>query len=300
MSTPRIGLIGAGAMGHGIGKNLIEKGFSLSVLAHRNRAPVEDLLARGGVEAADVADLATRSDIVILCVTGSPQVEDLFRRDGGLLQTARRGTIVIDTSTSRPASSLALAEALRAGGSEFVDAPLTRSPAEAETGRLNTMVGASQDLFDQLQPVFEAYCENIFHAGETGSGHRLKLINNFLITGTLALFAEAVIAAGKTDVNAETLHQLLNAGALSSPFLNNLLPNVAAGRFDTMQFTIANALKDLSYYNDLMEGAALANPIGVMTQQVFTQAQALGFGEHFIPSLIEAQAKLHGIDLAHK
>lgn len=162
---PVIGLIGAGLMGHGIGKNLLEKGFPLAVLGHRNRAPVEDLVNRGAVEARDVADLARQAEVIILCVTGSTQVEDLFRRAGGLLDSARPGFTVIDTSTSEPTSTLKLAEALRLKGGELVDAPLGRTPAEAEAGKLNTIVGAPPETLERLRPVFAAYCENIFHAG---------------------------------------------------------------------------------------------------------------------------------------
>lgn len=290
----KIGLIGAGLMGHGIGKNLVEKGFPLTVMGHRNRAPVEDLVGRGGVEAKTVAELAGRSDIVILCVTGSTQVEDLFHREGGLLASARPGFTVVDTSTSEPSSSLKLAEALRARGGEFVDAPLGRTPAEAEAGRLNTIVGASPETLARLRPVLEAYCENIFHAGNTGSGHRLKLINNFIVMSTVAVISEGFVAAQKTGVDPETLYRLLSAGPLSSALLNNLIPKALAGEYDAMKFQIANALKDMRYYGNLAGNAGLVSLMGAGVQQVFTQAVALGFGEKFVPSLIEAQAKING------
>ncbi len=291
---PVIGLIGAGLMGHGIGKNLLEKGFPLAVLGHRNRAPVEDLVNRGAVEARDVADLARQADVIILCVTGSTQVEDLFRRAGGLLDSARPGFTVIDTSTSEPTSTLKLAEALRLKGGELVDAPLGRTPAEAEAGKLNTIVGAPPETLERLRPVFAAYCENIFHAGGTGSGHRLKLINNFLAMGSVALVAEAFVAAKETDVDIAVLYKLLSAGPLASALLNNLIPKALAGEFDAMKFQIATARKDLRYYGNLVAEAGLASPMGATVAQVFTQAVAHGFGDKFVPSLIEAQSAING------
>lgn len=293
----RIGLIGAGLMGHGIGKNLVEKGFPLAVLGHRNRQPVEDLVSRGATEARDIADLCGRSDAVLLCVTGSTQVEDLFLKEGGVLGSARPGLVVVDTSTSEPTSTLRLAEALAAKGGQLVDAPMTRTPAEAEAGRLNTIVGADPELFARLRPMFEAYCENIFHAGPLGSGHRLKLINNFLVTGSVALVAEAIVAASRTGVDLDKLYEVVSAGPMASALLRNLIPKAAAGEFDGMKFQLANARKDLRYYTHLAEDAGIVSFMGETTHQVFTQAVALGFGDHFLPSLIEAQAKLHGVKI---
>jgi 3-hydroxyisobutyrate dehydrogenase-like beta-hydroxyacid dehydrogenase len=281
-------------MGHGIGKNLVEKGFPLAVLGHRNRAPVEDLVKRGAGEAKDIADLMGKSDVVILCVTGSTQVEDLFHRPGGILASSRKGLIVVDTSTSEPDSTLRLAEALSTRGGELVDAPLTRTPVEAEAGRLNTIVGASPETFARLRPMFEAYCENIFHPGGTGSGHRLKLINNFLVTGSVALVAEAIVTAKRTGVDLNKLYEVIDAGPMSNGVMRNLIPKAAAGEFDGMKFQLANAQKDLRYYTHLTESAGLASFMGETVHQLYTQAVALGFGDKFIPSLIEAQAKIHG------
>jgi 3-hydroxyisobutyrate dehydrogenase-like beta-hydroxyacid dehydrogenase len=143
MAGKRIGFIGVGLMGHGMARNLVEKGFPTTVLGHSNRAPVDDLVQRGAREAKDVAGLSASADIVFICVTGSPQVEDLVYRKGGLLESAIAGQIVVDTSTSQPSSTLRIAADLKERGVVFADAPLTRTPVEAEQGRLNTMVGAS-------------------------------------------------------------------------------------------------------------------------------------------------------------
>jgi 3-hydroxyisobutyrate dehydrogenase-like beta-hydroxyacid dehydrogenase len=293
----RIGLIGAGLMGHGIGKNIVEKGFPLAVLGHRNRAPVEDLVSRGAVEATDIPDLVSRSDIVIVCVTGSPQVEDLVQRDRGLLAASREGLLVVDTSTSEPDSTLRLAALLAARGVMLVDAPLTRTPVEAEAGRLNTIVGADRAVFERLRPVFAAYCENIFHAGPLASGHRLKLINNFLVTGTVALVAEAVVTARRTGIDLLKLYDVINSGPMANVLMRNLIPKAAAGEFDGMRFQLSNAQKDLRYYSHLVEGVGLPSFMGQTVHQIFTQAVASGFGDRLMPSLIQAQAKLAGESL---
>src|SRR5512137_1193304 len=179
MDRPRIGFIGIGLMGHGIAKNLVAKGFPLTLRVHRNRKPAEDLLAAGAAEAATHADLARAADVVVLCVTGAPQVEEIVHGKDGLASAARPGLIVIDTSTSEPATTTKMRESLAPLGVAFVDAPLSRTPAEAEQGRLNIMVGADDATFARVKPVLEAFCENIFHAGPAGHGLVLKLLNNF-------------------------------------------------------------------------------------------------------------------------
>src|SRR5690242_568088 len=150
---PRIGFIGLGLMGHGMAKNLLAKGFPLTVRVHRNRKSAEDVLAAGAKEAKTSAELANASDVVILCVTGSPQVEEIVYGDGGISSVARKGLIVVDTSTAEPESTARIRDDLAPKGTLYVDAPLARTPKEAEEGRLNTMVGADEATFATLKPV---------------------------------------------------------------------------------------------------------------------------------------------------
>src|SRR5262244_893513 len=213
---PRIGFVGLGLMGHGMAKNLLAKGFPLTVGVHRNRKAAEDVLAAGAKEAKTNADLANVSDVVILCVTGSPQVEEIVYAENGILSAAREGLIVVDTSTAEPESTAKVRGDLAGRGTAYVDAPLARTPKEAEEGRLNTMVGADDALFARLKPVFAAFCENVIHAGPPGSGHTLKLINNFLGQTIAAATAEACAAAAKSGLPLRKLHEVISAGPANS------------------------------------------------------------------------------------
>jgi 3-hydroxyisobutyrate dehydrogenase-like beta-hydroxyacid dehydrogenase len=295
MANKKIGFIGVGMMGHGMAKNLVEKGFPTTILGHRNRAPVEDLVKRGAKEAKDVADLVANSDIVFLCVTGSPQVEDLVYRKGGILETAKSGQIVVDTSTSQPFSTLKIAADLKAKGVRFVDAPLTRTPVEAEQGRLNTMVGADQQTFKEIEPALKAFCENIFHVGEVGAGHKIKLINNFAAIGQMALIAEALIACAKLGVDPKKYFQLVSSGAVNSGIFQMLAGKAVEGDFGGMKFGLANALKDVRYYMQMAMEGGLSGPMAAATLTSLTQAVNLGFGgpEHLVGSLVPAQAKIN-------
>jgi 3-hydroxyisobutyrate dehydrogenase-like beta-hydroxyacid dehydrogenase len=297
MANPRIGMVGIGLMGHGIAKNLVTKGFPLAVRVNRNRKPLEDLLAAGAKEVKTNADLARHADVVILCVTGAPQVEEIVFGADGIAGAAREGLIVIDTSTSEPATTAKVRDALGAKGVKFVDAPLSRTPVEAEAGRLNTMVGAEDATFATLKPVFAAYCENVVHAGPPGHGLMLKLINNFIAQAFCAAIAEALAAATKSGLSIAKLHQLMSAGPVNSPMFQMLVGKALEGDLTGLKFTLVNAAKELRYYTHFAESMMLPSIMGEATHQTLVTANALGFGDKFVPSLIEAQQKLNGLDI---
>ncbi|MBM3556633.1 MAG: NAD(P)-dependent oxidoreductase [Alphaproteobacteria bacterium] len=296
--APRIGFIGVGMMGHGMARNLATKGFALAILGHRNRQPVEDLLALGAEEARNPAALAQDADIIVLCVTGTPQVEDIVYGAYGLLEAARPDQVVIDCSTSEPDSTARIFADFALRDVPFVDAPLARGPKEAEEGRLNVMVGAETPVLERIRPVLAAFAENIFHVGGPGEGHKLKLINNFFVLGQAALLAEALIAGKRAGVDLEALYRVMSAGGANSNYLRLVMPEAIKGDYGSMQFLLELARKDLRYYTHMTESLGLPGPLGEAVHQAFVQAAALGLGKKMVPSLIEAQEKLTGVKLA--
>ncbi|WP_236638578.1 NAD(P)-dependent oxidoreductase [Mangrovicoccus ximenensis] len=178
-----IGFIGVGPMGHGMAANILKAGHPLVVKGNRNRAPVEDLLAQGATEAASPRGMAEACGIVHLCLSNSDQVEAAIRGPDGILASGRAGLVVIDCSTSNPVSTAVLAAELEAAGMVLVDAPLGRTPKEAEAGTLDAMVGAPEEVFARVKPVIGCWAGNITHVGPTGAGHRMKLIMNFISMG---------------------------------------------------------------------------------------------------------------------
>jgi 3-hydroxyisobutyrate dehydrogenase-like beta-hydroxyacid dehydrogenase len=212
----RIGFIGAsGMMGHGMARNLLAKGHALSLTVHRNRDRVADLLAAGGTEAASAAEMARGCDIVFICVTGSPQVEASVTGPGGLLEGARPGLMIVDCSTSEPESTARLRERCAAAGVSFTDAPLSRTPVEAEAGRLNVMVGAEPALFECLEPVLKCFAENVFHVGGPGAGHTIKLLNNFIAQAICTATAEAFAVGQRSGLKLQALVDLISAGPVN-------------------------------------------------------------------------------------
>jgi 3-hydroxyisobutyrate dehydrogenase-like beta-hydroxyacid dehydrogenase len=292
MSNPRIGFIGIGLMGHGMARNLVAKGFPLTLRVHRDKAKAADLLAAGAKEVKTNAEVALASDIVILCVTGSPQVEEVMIGEHGIAAVVKAGQVVIDTSTAEPGSTQKMRELLAAKGATYIDAPLARTPKEAEEGRLNTMIGASDADFERVRPVMAAFCENIFHVGPPGAGHTLKLVNNFMALTIVASIAEAFAVASKAGVKQDKLFEVVSQGAINSPIFQMMGGGAVVGDLTRMKFSIQNAAKDLRYYTHLAESLPVASFIGEAAHQSFELAVALGLGDRMVPSMIEAQEKL--------
>ena len=292
-----IGFIGAsGLMGHGMAKNLLAKGHDVALTVHRNRERVADLLAAGAAERRNGAELAGASEIVFLCVTGSPQVEQSLTAADGVLAGARRGLVVIDCSTSEPDSTARLRETCAAAGVTLVDAPLTRTPLEAEAGRLNVMVGTDGETFARIEPVLRAFAENVFHVGGPGAGHVVKLLNNFIAQAICTATAEAFAVGQRAGIEPKKLVELVSAGAVNSG-LFQMMAKTLDGDLGALRFELDNARKDIRYYTHLAEGLAIPTVVGEAVHQSLVLASALGHGKKFVPSLVEAQEQITGAKL---
>ena len=296
--TERIGFVGVGLMGHGMAKNIVEKGYALTVLGHRNRAPVEDLAKRGAREAKSARELAEASDIVFICVTGSPEVEAIVR--GGLKEGLKAGSIVVDCSTADPVSTMALAAELAEAGVTLVDAPLSRTPKEAWEGTLDTMVGASDEIFARLKPVLDTWAGRVVHIGGTGDGHSMKLLNNFLAMGYAALYSEAVTLAQKVGITPQRFDSVIRGGRMDCGFYQTFFRWVLERDREAHKFTLVNAFKDMKYLESMADAAGLANPVGNAVKNSYALAVAAGKGEDYVPMLSDWVAGLNGTSLAGK
>jgi 3-hydroxyisobutyrate dehydrogenase-like beta-hydroxyacid dehydrogenase len=293
----RIGFIGAsGLMGHGMAKNLLARGHALTLAVHRNREGVADLLAAGATEAATPAAVAAASEIIFICVTGSPQVEAAVGAGDGLLAGAKPGLVIVDCSTSEPDSTARLRERCAAAGVAFVDAPLSRTPVEAEAGKLNVMVGADAAVLARLEPVLRCFAENVIHVGGPGAGHTLKLLNNFIAQAVCTATAEAFAVGQRAGIDLHKLVELISAGPVNSG-LFQAMAKTLHGDLGGLKFELDNARKDVRYYTHLAEGLAIPTLVGEGVHQSLALASALGHGKKFVPSLVEAQEQLSGAKL---
>jgi 3-hydroxyisobutyrate dehydrogenase-like beta-hydroxyacid dehydrogenase len=256
-----VGMIGIGMMGHGIASNVIKKGWPLAVLEHPGNQPLDALKAAGARTFQRPADLAAASDIIILVLTGSPQVEAVLTGEGGVLQGMKPGTIVIDCSTAVPASTQRMAKAVEAAGGRFLDTPMTRTPKEAAEGRLNLLVGGDAALFAECRPLLACFAENITHVGPVGSGHRMKLLHNFVSLGFIALLSEAAACAQRAGVAPDVLVDVLAKGGGGSVALERLKPYLLSRDGSSLRYAMSNAVKDLGYYQTMAHDSHAASAI---------------------------------------
>lgn len=294
MTKERIGFVGVGLMGHGMAKNIVEKGWPLTVLAHRNRAPVEDLKARGADEAANARELAELSDIVIICVTGSPQVEAVIHGPDGLA-SAGKPLLICDCSTSDPSSTTKLSAELAGQNIALIDAPLSRTPKDAAEGTLDVMVGGDPDAVERARPVLEAFSQRIVKTGPVGTGHTMKLLNNFVSLGYAAIYAEALALGAKAGVSAEVFDSVIRGGRMDCGFYQTFFKYVLERDRDAHKFTLANALKDTTYLAAFANAAGVGNPVGSAVRNSFALAVGTGHGQDYVPMLSDVIAEVNGI-----
>ena len=296
MSKEDIGFIGVGLMGHGMAKNIIEKGWPLTILGRRNRKPVEDLVLRGAREAKTPREVGEQATVVFLCVTGSREVEAVVRGPDGLKAGMKPGSVIVDCSTSDPVSTMALAAELSAAGIELVDAPLSRTPKEAWEGKLDTMVGASEATFARLKPVLDAWAGKVVHIGGPGDGHRMKLLNNFISLGYAAIYAEALALSRKVGISPERFNSVISGGRMDCGFYQTFSRWTLEGDPDAHKFTIANAYKDLRYLASMADAAGVAGPMSDAVKNTFALAHGAGGDADFVPMIASYVAHANGID----
>ncbi len=292
-----VGLIGVGLMGRGMGENILKGGHSLYVLAHRNREPVEYLIERGAIEATSASEMARVCDMVILCVTGSSQVEDVIYRQQGLLEGLHPGMIIADCSTALPESTKKIARDVISAGGRYLDSPVTGTPNEADKGELGIVVGGDEETIREAMPVFESMSKKVIHAGGVGAAHTIKLINNFLSLGNVALIAEAVATAAKADLNMEALRDFVGAGGGNSIMFQRLMKIPLQGDDTDLKFVIKNAYKDVSYYNSMASSLACTSFLASAVRQSYLLADNLGYGDKYALRMVNVMADINGVPL---
>jgi len=280
----RIGFIGAGLMGHGMALNLLKGGHALHVIAHRNRAPIEDLLARGAREAGNLDKIAHDCDCIVLCLSSSKIVEETV---AALRPGLRVGQIIIDASTSEPESTLRLAGELAALGIAYADAPVTGGPEQAAAAELGVLCGASPEVFARILPVLSCFATTVRHMGPVGSGHAAKLISNFLVTGMIALVTQAFGAARRADIDWRNLYDVMLKGSGNSGVLRKMVAPALEGDFEGYRFSLANAAKDIGYFKALASGLGLETSLADAVEGVFSAALAKGNGQQNVSRLLD-------------
>ena len=290
--NPVIGFIGVGLMGWGMAKNTVENGFSTLVVAHQKREAVDDLVARGASEVTGIPEMAANADVIVLCVTGSPQVEETIAK---LTPTIRPGLIIIDTSTAEPASTRKLAQDLAARDVTFIDAPLSRTPSHAWDGELTTFVSGTNAQFETIKPILSNWASAIIHVGgDAGTAHSVKLINNLVSIGYASLWSECYATLHKLDVDPSIFREIIRNSGMTCGNFENFSKYVCEGDAESHKFTLANCKKDISYYTRMADSLSATRTISSGVQDLMNTSVEMEMGERFLPELVNAMLKTNG------
>ena len=257
-----IGMIGIGLMGHGIASNILKNSrYHLTFLTHAGNQPTQQLQENGAKAAATIEQTIDKTDVILLCVTGAVQVEEILFAEGGIFEHAEKGQMIVDCSTSMPEKTREFSQKLASLEVPFIDAAMTRTPKEAAEGRLNLIVGSQKAEFDYLHPLLSQFAEHIIHAGEVGSGQALKLIHNYVSLGYAAVMAEAAAQADKQGIDPQRFLDVLHAGGGNSVVLERFRPFLTDKNISGLQFSLSNAAKDIGYYIQAHEDSSLSSAI---------------------------------------
>ncbi|MGE0745841.1 MAG: NAD(P)-dependent oxidoreductase [Rhodospirillales bacterium] len=292
---PRVGLVGAGIMGKGLGRNVLRRGFELAVY-DTDAASVARLVDLGATAANGIPGVAAASDIVLTCLPSLAAIEDVYGGPDGLIASAAAGAILVDTSTSDPRLTQALGGRAAARDVAIVDAPMLRMEPQAWDGTLVLLVGGEDTAVERCRPVFEAVSEQWVHCGPLGAGHTFKLLNNMVGLSAHAAYCESFTLAKKLGLDLDRLYKVLSSGMSQSRIMDVMAPRILAGDHGPM-FATEVALKDISLFTRLAEAEKSPALVGDAARQVYQLATAMGFGGENITRVGTAVARLAGTEL---
>lgn len=283
----KIGFIGLGLMGGAMVNRLQDQGHELTVLSNRDRTYVDRAIERGAKEAKSAKEVAEASEFVMLCMGTSDHVESRMHGDDGVIAGLQNGAVVIDFGTSLPASTRKLGEAVAAAGGAYLDGPLGRTPAHALDGQLNIMCSGDKAAFDKIKPTLEDLGENVFHLGALGSGHTVKLLNNFFGMTVANAMAEAFAMADVQGVDRQALYDVMSAGPLHSGMMDFVKGYAVGGDPAQLAFAIKNAAKDVGYYAQMAKDADVSSIMSQSTLSALNEARDSGRGDDMVSQMVD-------------
>lgn len=287
MTKPAIGFIGLGLMGWAMCQRLLDLDYPLTVIANRSRGNVDAAIARGASEAKSSKELAEASDIVMLCVDTSNSVEARMKGDDGVIAGLKPGAIVIDFGTSLPDSTRQLGVLVAQAGGTYLDAPLGRTPSHALEGKLNIMCSGDEAAYDKVKPILDDLGENVFHLGALGSGHTIKLLNNFFAMTTATAMSEVFAMADVTGIERQKVYDVMSAGPLHSGMMDFVTAYAIGGDPMKLAFAVKNAFKDIGYFRTMAEQAGADSIMSKSAHEALQTATESGFGDNMVTEMAD-------------
>jgi 2-hydroxy-3-oxopropionate reductase len=274
-------------MGSAMVGRLQDCNYQMSVLGNKDRTGLEKAVSRGAREAASGSDLADESDVIMLCMGTSDQVEDRILGHEGILYGLSPGKIIIDFGTSLPSSTKRIAEKIADTGAKILDAPLGRTPHHAKDGLLNIMAAGDKNTFDKVNPILENLGENVFYLGGLGTGHTIKLMNNFFGMTIANAMAEVFAVADASGVPRETVYKVIAAGPLHSSMMDFISAFGLEGDKSKLEFAVKNAHKDVNYYRLMTEKLGIDSIMSESADKALTKARDSGYDDAMVCEMID-------------
>ncbi|NCV48495.1 MAG: NAD(P)-dependent oxidoreductase [Rhodobacterales bacterium] len=292
----RIGFVGLGLMGSAMVGRLQDCNYQLTVLGNKDRTGLDQALARGALEAASGVDLAKQSDVIMLCMGTSDQVEERILGEQGIISGLSSGKIIIDFGTSLPSSTKEISSKIADTGAVILDAPLGRTPHHAKDGLLNIMASGDKDAFDAVRTILENLGENVFYLGDLGTGHTIKLMNNFFGMTIANAMAEVFAVADAAGVSRETVYKVISAGPLHSSMMDFISAFGLEGDKSKLEFAIKNAFKDVSYYRLMTQNLGINSIMSESASKALSQANDDGYANAMVCEMIDFFRKHYSSD----
>ncbi|MCY3615442.1 MAG: NAD(P)-dependent oxidoreductase [Bacteroidetes bacterium] len=290
-----IGFIGLGIMGSGMARNLLKAGFDVHVW-NRTASRMAPLVSAGARGASDAAGVAAESDIIVICVSETQDVEEVLFGKSGVIKGARPGALVIDTSTISPQATISMEARLRAAGLRMLDAPISGGSEGAANGTLSIMVGGDAADVDRAMDVLSAMGNRITHVGCTGAGQMAKLVNQILVVGTMQAVSEALLFAHKGGLDLAKTLEAVEHGAAGSWMLSNRGSQAIVRDFRP-GFTIDLQQKDLRLVLEAADAMGVPLPVTSQVFQWYRTLQDRGLGSEGNHALIMALEHLSGVEV---
>lgn len=294
----KIGFIGLGAMGRPMASNLLSAGYEVHAF-DVVEAAVKELEAKGAVGHGAASELAGQVDVIICSLPNAKIVEGVMCGENGVLDRCKQNAIIIDMSSVAPNSTREMAKKAAAKGVHYIDAPVSGGVSGAAAGTLTIMVGADDETFAKVKPIFDVLGKNIYHVGEVGGGDAIKMVNNLLLGCNMAALAEALALGVKCGLSVETMKQVISVSSGRSYALDAKLEKfIMAGQF-AGGFAVDLQYKDLGLALEASRDERVPLPMTAAASQVYEMARAKGQGREDMSSVVKVWedltgAKIHG------
>ena len=292
----KIGFIGVGNMGKPMAKNLLAAGYEVNV-SDLIEANVNEMVSHGAKACANNSELAAASDMIVTSLPNAKIVETVMTGKGGVMESAKPGSVIMDMSSVAPGTTQAMAKAAEKYGLKYMDAPVSGGVAGAAAGTLTIMVGCDDETFEKVSPILNVLGKNIYHVGEAGAGDAIKIVNNLLLGTSMAALAEALVLGKKLGLSPETMLKVISVSSGRSYALDAKMEKfIMAGAFNG-GFAVDLQYKDLGLALDAARDVSSPLPMTAAATQVYQSARAKGLNREDISSVIKIYEDLTGVEV---